>query len=73
MNRRVHLLAGKETGTSWLNYLNSFLNSRPGVFPAARRPMRLAIFPFFTVRRDQTFILDVLAPVEPKRNSFISR
>jgi len=48
MNGSVNPLVGKESRTGWLNYLNSFLNSRPVVFPAARRPMRLAIFPFFT-------------------------
>jgi len=41
-------LFGEESGTSWLNYLNSFLNSRPVVFPAARRPIRLPTLPFFT-------------------------
>jgi|AntAceMinimDraft_8_1070364.scaffolds.fasta_scaffold26340_2 hypothetical protein len=33
---------------SWLNYLNSFLSSRPVVFPANRRPIRLLTLPFFT-------------------------
>jgi len=48
VNSLANPLVEQESGTGWLNYLNSFLNSCPVVFPAARRPMRLAIFPFFT-------------------------
>ena len=48
VNGTANPLDGKESRTGWLNYLNSFLNSRPVVFPAARRPMRLATLPFFT-------------------------
>jgi len=41
-------LVGDEIPNGLHNYLNSFLNSRPVVFPAARRPMRLPTLPFFS-------------------------
>jgi len=47
VNGPVHQLV-EPTRTGWLNYLNSFRNSRPVVFPANRRPIRLPTLPFFT-------------------------
>ena len=44
----IDALVGDEIPNGLRNYLNSFLNSWPVVFPATRRPIRLPTLPFFT-------------------------